>query len=297
MKVSQTSGLRITKAGAIYVGMTLLLGFAAVNTGNNLLFLIVAALLAFMAVSGLSGWQNIKGLSAVVEFPDEIYAGGELFATLHLENRKRYLPSFLLDVTLPGGGSASFFMLPRGGSESELISLTFPLRGVQEPAWARLASPFPVNFFVRWSAIPVSGRCIVFPTPLPGEDDQQGGSPRWWGGENHQRKGGEGELRRISDYTGGEPLKMIHWRLSARSQELKVKELAGTVREPVVIDLNTLPGDPEERLSRGAWLVNKLIRDEGIPVGLRLGDKLLPPGDSRGHRLRLLAALGAYDPA
>ena len=90
---------------------------------------------------------------------------------------------------------------------------------------------------------------------------------------------------------------MIHWRLSARSQELKVKELAGTVREPVVIDLNTLPGDPEERLSRGAWLVNKLIRDEGIPVGLRLGDKLLPPGDSRGHRLRLLAALGAYDPA
>jgi hypothetical protein len=46
--------LRLSKAGASYIALTLLTGFAAVNTGNNLLFLVVSALLAFMAVSGIS---------------------------------------------------------------------------------------------------------------------------------------------------------------------------------------------------------------------------------------------------
>ena len=274
--------------------MTLLLGFAAVNTGNNLLFLIVAALLAFMAVSGVSGWQNIKGLRVSIEFPDEIYAGRETYATVRLENRKRYIPSFLLDLTLPDGGSVSFFMLPRNGSETEILQRTFPLRGEQELAWAQVSSPFPVNFFVRRMGVPVSGRCVVFPRPLPSELAEPGGDRRLVGGDISRLKGFEGDLLRISDYTGAEPIKLIHWRLSARSDGLKVKELTGPVQDPVIIDPHLFPGDTEERLSRATWIVNRLIRDRQIPVGLRLGEKVIAPEISRQHRLRLLTELGRF---
>ena len=274
-----------------------MLGFAAVNTGNNLLFLVVSALLAFMALSGVFGWRNIRGLHAVVAFPDELYAGRECFVTLRLENRKRYLPSFLLDLTLTSGGSASFFMIPRNGRETEILPLTLPRRGAQTLPWARVSSPFPVNFFVRWTGIPVDGRCIVFPQPLPWDMADTEGDRRWGVGDNLRRKGGDGELLTISDYTGGEPLKLIHWRLSARSQGLKVKELSAPAEEPVMVDPLLLPGGLEEQLSRAAWLINRLMGHRQLPVGLRLGERVIAPGESRRHRLRLLTALGCYDPA
>ncbi len=267
------------------------------NTGNNLLFLIVSALLAFMTLSGLSGWQNIKGVRGVIDFPDEIYAGRETLVTVTLENRKRYLPSFLLQLTLPHGGSALFFMLPRNGSESETFTVTFPLRGAQEPGWGELSSPFPADFFVRRTGIPLSGCCTVFPRLLSSPLTEPAGGRPDRGGESSLRKGDEGELFRISDYSGAEPLKRIHWRLSARSQGLKVKELSGSLQEPVLIDPLLLPGDREERLSRAAWLVNRLMREQQLPVGLRLGGRLFPSASSRRQRLRLLTELGRHDQA
>ena len=286
--------MRITRAGAVYIGVTLLLGFAAVNTGNNLLFLIVAALLAFMAVSGVVGWQNIRGLRATVDLPDEVYAGRECFVTVRLENRKRHLPSHLLRLTLPGGAPLSFAMLPRSGEAREILSHTFPSRGEQELPPAVVSSPFPVNFFVRRTAVPVSGRCVVFPCLLAGATAGPGGGRRTEGEEESSRKGYEGDLLRIADYSGTEPMRLIHWRLSARSDGFKVKELSGPVREPVTVDPLLLPGTPEERLSRAAWLVNRLIRDRQLPTGLRLGERVIPPGSSRQHRLRLLAELGRW---
>jgi hypothetical protein len=73
--------------------MTLLLGFAAVNTGNNLLYLLVSALLGFMAVSGVLGRWNLAGLGVRIEVPDEIYDGVPTLLTVRLANRKRLLPA------------------------------------------------------------------------------------------------------------------------------------------------------------------------------------------------------------
>ena len=55
-------------------------------------------------------------------------------------------------------------------------------------------------------------------------------------------KGQEGDVSHISDYRGGEPLKLIHWKLSARHDRLKVKELSAASHTPVTIDLDAIPG-------------------------------------------------------
>ncbi len=246
-----------------------------------------------MSVSGVLGVLNIQGLGLRLEIPDEVYAGLGTLLTLQLVNSKRWLPSFLLRVELCGE-SARFTHLPAKGSDCAAVALTFPERGRQHLAYATLSSPFPINFFVRSTRLPLQESLVVFPGPrrclASGVPDQHGGR----GAAPTSARGYEGELLKIVDYSGGEPLKLIHWRLSARHGGLKVKELSAEVSEPVMLDITTLPGRTlEEMLCCGAYLINRFNR-EARPVGLMLEGKVFPPALSRAHRLKLLTELALY---
>lgn len=269
------------------------MGFAAVNTGNNLLFLVVSALLGFMTVSGVIGWLNIRGVALSVHLPDEIYDGQETFVTLRLENRKRWIPSFLLRVDLEGA-STWFHILDGGGTVDETVPLTFRGRGVKELREALSSSPFPINFFVRSTTLPLAISCVVFPRPIPCGLPQSPVAEGGKGGTESRGRGYDGEMEAIADYSGVEPRKLIHWRLSARHGELKVKRLTATSDLPLLIDVATLPGKGlEERLSCGVWNINRSIR-ANRPVGLIIGTKVIPPDTSRPHRLRLLRELALH---
>jgi uncharacterized protein (DUF58 family) len=275
--------------------MTLLLGFAAVNTGNNLLYLLVSALLGFMAVSGILGRWNLAALSVRIEVPDEVYDGVETLLSVRLENRKRLLPAFLIEVVLPAGRT-TFTLVERRGAASETLPATFYGRGSHTVALAQARSIFPINFFVRSFPVPVGRRLTVFPAPRPCRITGEAGLQAADGDLPVARKGYEGELSRIGDYRGGEPLKLIHWKLSARHGQLKVKELSAAARPPVIIEPDLLPGGLEERLRCASYLVGSYLR-ENRPVGLRLGGRTFPPALGRAHKLRLLTELAGHGPA
>lgn len=108
-------------------------------------------------------------------------------------------------------------------------------------------------------------------------------------------KGYEGDVAKIIDYSGADPLKLVHWRLSAKHGKLKVKEMTADVQTPVIIDIDLLPGkNIDENLSRAVYLVNRLMRSNR-PVGLKLRERKIAPAVSRAHRLRLLSELALYD--
>lgn len=269
------------------------MGFAAVNTGNNLLFLVVSSLLGFMAVSGFLGWVNIRKIKVALVFPDEIYAGKDVFVTVRLENRKKVMHSFLLRVDA-FGKSLRFPLLEKGSQDSGALTVVFRERGETVPVNVVLSSPFPINFFTRISTLSVDTLCIVFPTPRecalldgPGQRDARGEAFSF-------RRGSGGDIAKIRDYTGSEPMKLIHWRLSARHEGLKVKELTAPSETPLVVDIHSLPGASlEENLSYGTCLINKAVR-AGRPVGLRLGTRFVRPDLTRTHRLHLLTELALY---
>lgn len=101
-------------------------------------------------------------------------------------------------------------------------------------------------------------------------------------------------METIADYTGVEPLKLVHWRLSARHENLKVKQLTSLADVPLMIDIAQLPGQSlDDRLSCGAWVVNRSIR-ANRPVGLVTGAKVIGPDTSRLHRLKLLTELALH---
>lgn len=263
------------------------------NTGNNLLFLIVAALLGFMAVSGLLGWANIQGLEVECTLPDEIYCTLPTLVTIRLRNAKRALPSFLLRLQVLGE-SVTFTLVSARRGETLSLTHAFPQRGLQSFGRCVVTSPFPVNFFVRGRWTELDEEVVVFPTPRPGRASSALGLEGEIGQARSLRRGYEGEVEKIGEYTGAEPLKMIHWRLSARHEGLKVKEMAAFAAPPVILDVEQLPGASlEDRLSLATHLVNTLVRTSR-PVGLRRANDLIPPALSRPHRLRLLKELALY---
>ena len=270
-----------------------MLGFAAVNTGNNLLYLLVSALLGFMSVSGVLGKWNLSKLEVRYLPPDEIYDGLPTLLGIELINRRRWLPIFLMEIIVADRTVFLPLVDQRQGRQKSL-EITLNGRGRRQLPAVSVRSRFPVNFFIRSQSLIIDQEVTVFPMPQPCPDLRQVDPGGGQGTQQNWQKGYEGDIDRISDYQGGEPLKSIHWKLTARHDRLKVKELSATTRKPVVLDLAELPGPGlEQRLRYASYLVTKWLRD-GWPVGLKAGSLDLPPGLGQRHKLLLLQALAHY---
>jgi uncharacterized protein (DUF58 family) len=88
----------VTRAGIIYVIATLLIGIAALNTGNNLLYIVVAAMLAAILVSGIVSAVILRELELDVRLPEHVFAGRPVLGRILLRNPRKYLPSFSIHV-------------------------------------------------------------------------------------------------------------------------------------------------------------------------------------------------------
>lgn len=88
----------VTRVGIIYIVVILLLGVAALNTGNNLLYIIVAAMLAAILVSGVASALVLHDLELDVHLPEHVFAGRATVGHIVLRNPRRWLPSFSVNV-------------------------------------------------------------------------------------------------------------------------------------------------------------------------------------------------------
>ena len=88
----------VTRAGILYVIITLLIGIAALNTGNNLLYIIVAAMLAAILVSGFVSALVLRNLELDVRLPEHIFARRPVLGRILVGNPRRWLASFSIRV-------------------------------------------------------------------------------------------------------------------------------------------------------------------------------------------------------
>jgi uncharacterized protein (DUF58 family) len=92
-RVRDALDFEVTRPGAIYAAIVLVIGIAALNTGNNLLYIIVAMMLAAIAVSGMASALCLRGLELDLKIPEHIFAGTDVQATISVRNPRRWLPS------------------------------------------------------------------------------------------------------------------------------------------------------------------------------------------------------------
>jgi uncharacterized protein (DUF58 family) len=257
------------------------------------LFLVVSGLLAFMSVTGLAGMLNLKGLTPELLPPDEIFAGSSTPFRLRLHNEKQHLPSFLIRVECENGAGVTLPVIARASVAETSVALTFTRRGVTPVGTIRISSPFPVNFFTRFWTFRIDEQFVVYPRLVPGVAGGNGAEVRRNGNAIRRDHGQDGELERIAGYSGREPLRVIHWKLSARGDDLLVKEFGSQSSPPLVIDLDQLAGATlEERISRAAWLVRCWVLRR--PVGLLCGTTMIPPASGRVQSRLLLRELALH---
>ena len=124
----------VTRAGILYVLVTLVIGIAALNTGNNLLYIVVAAMLAALLVSGyVSAWV-LRYLELDVRLPEHIYADRPVFGRIVLNNPRRILPAFSVRVV-------STRKKKRKASKEwqwEPTTFAFPFNRPADQQWLRL---------------------------------------------------------------------------------------------------------------------------------------------------------------
>ena len=252
----------------------------------------VSGLLAFMSVTGYAGMMNLQRLAVELLPPAELYAGQPASFTLRITNRKRHVPSFLLSFSCQGG-VALLAHLPAAATVDLPLELTLPDRGWTNVPSLQVSSPFPVAFFIRSWRLTIGRDLLVYPGLVPCLEQGGGRSGAHARNGRYDERSSSGEVDRIVEYSGREPLRQIHWKLSARSEELKVKQYRFATAEPLLIELENLPGRLEERICCAAWLVHHWAPER--PVGLRLGERLVPPQAGLQQMHQLLAALAVYN--
>ncbi len=97
-RVREAMDYDVTRAGMIYILTSVLIGIAALSSGNNLLYVVVAALLSAILVSGVASALVLRSLQLDVHLPEHVFAGRPMLARLLLRNLSSWLPSFSVRV-------------------------------------------------------------------------------------------------------------------------------------------------------------------------------------------------------
>jgi uncharacterized protein (DUF58 family) len=97
-RVRDAMDYEVTRAGMVYMVITLVIGIASINTGNNLLYIVVAALLSAILVSGIASAVVLRHLELDVHLPEHVFAGRPMLARMLLQNLSGWLPSFSIRV-------------------------------------------------------------------------------------------------------------------------------------------------------------------------------------------------------
>ena len=97
-RIRHTFDYEVTRAGMAYVLAVLVIGIAALNTGNNLLYIVVACMLGAILISGIVSAIALSDLELDVRLPEHVFAGESAPAQIVVRNPRRYLPSFSLSV-------------------------------------------------------------------------------------------------------------------------------------------------------------------------------------------------------
>ncbi|WP_456383682.1 DUF58 domain-containing protein [Persephonella sp.] len=243
-----------------------------------------------MGISGFLGRRNLSGLDLEVDLPEEIFAGTEFPVRVRLKNRKKFFPSFLISFSFEGKKHVVPYIDPRGVYEFHMM-YRYDTRGRKDIDHFDICSVFPFNFFVRCIVYHKKIPVVVYPRPMncpfPPDFSKKG---KAGGSFSTDRTGFYDEMVSIRDYSPGDPLKYIHWKASAKTGVLKTKELTDSSNRPVVIDLDRIKGNREEKISCATHLILELYR-MGVPFGLKYGKKFIKPEFSRRQKALILTEL------
>ena len=306
-----------TSGGGVFLVIIIVVGFAAWNTGNNLLFLVFSLLCSTLFVGWMAARTSLRDLTVSARFPDHIFAAEAAPVIVTLRNNKRVLPSFSVLVEARGPNDeaarrrrhlkrvlAYFSYVPHRSAAEQRVEQLFPTRGHVLIDGFELSTRFPFGFFRRRRRLRARNvDIIVYPKPEVISDELHL-LPMYAGRMPAMRRGAGHDLFSMRDYQPQDDLRHIDWKATARSRRLTVREFTSEDEKRITIVLDTrLPrvggGDLSERFERGVVQAASLIKhfiDERAEVRLVIGEDVGPFGSGTEQLYRCLRRLALVTP-
>ncbi len=231
--------VRLTRIGSSYVIFTIVIGFAALNTGNNALYIGLTFMLGCLLLSGIASKGGLKHLEATVSGVGEAWAGQPSSATLRVTNRSRIWN--VRDVVITAADLGEPVLVPllaRRSSMEVTAPFVFRRRGRVELKTLDLYTRYPFGFFLKKRRVRIQGEVIVFPRILPETPERDRYRPITGEQTTANRPGPGSEVHSFRDYVRGDSLRHIHWKKSASLGRwiMKQTDLEATRIVHVVVD-------------------------------------------------------------
>lgn len=217
----------------MFLAAALAVALAALNTGNNLLYLVFATQLAMITLSGVLSELSIQQLRLRRRLSSRLFATIPARGGWSVTNPRRRLPSLAITVAEAPGRNAQLIdrglaqvpVLAASHSEDLDAAWTFARRGVHRLSGVRVATTWPFGIFEKYYDLAAPLEVLVHPAPrnpagtmsTPLGTDDEGPATR--------RKG-DGTFLGLRDHREGDDPRRVHWPTSARRGRLVAVERA-----------------------------------------------------------------------
>lgn len=281
---------KLTSAGWVFILYTIGVGAGAINTGNNLLYLVFGVFLGLILASGFLSDLSLWGLSVEWTFPHTAEAGAPAAVFPRITNRKKWLPSLSVSVGMEGslrGKSALYKVyvpfISAGQTVSARIEFTPESRGWFQMQNIKLYTRYPFALLEKWWRIhrddgvrgffvtPAIFRLDSADVPISTlnevsvmDAEERGDGPTFYG---------------VRTFREGDNPRRIHWKSSAKKiQELLVREMESErafdilLRCPTPKDLKSWSGRDAEALVSFLASVICAYEAEGHKTYLLIGN-------------------------
>lgn len=270
-------------AGFALTWASVFLAIVAVLIGSQALFFITTAMIATLGACHLQAWLSVRGLRVERVAPPSAQVGDlvTVQVTLWSEKPIRRPLVAVADALPPGLPVADRSpSLPVAPSYQEPVRTQYRFRPLKRGRfrWSGLfvEGTDVLGLVTRMKEYPTAlTEMLVLPRPVPCsvELPAAGG----WGvseAESGQTRGAGIEPRGIREYRTGDPLRHVHWRSTARTGRIVVKEFEAGSQATVALMIDREKGHDvgkdantslEAMVGHAAYLVETLLR-QGVRV-------------------------------
>lgn len=282
-----------------YLAIMIILATGSMLGHSNTLLLVFGMMAGPFLLNGWIVYVMLQRLKVERTAPERVGAGDTFSVDLTIHNGRRYLSSRLLraedqiaNAHEELSGRVLYFRIPAKEARTASYRVRLLQRGRYALGPTLASSRFPFGLGERGRYFETPGEILVHP-PI-GEL-----SPSWWRrvmGEdrivNEQRaRNGvfEDDFRQIREYRQGDAIRSIHWRTSARMNELMVKEFHENREHDAVllVDLFDVADDREFLTELAASLtaticheLSRSLRDANVGFFLSGAENVAVTGTS-----------------
>ncbi len=286
-----------TTGGAVFIGLMVIVAFAAWNTSNNLLFLVLSFITAALVVGFLAGHFGLKKLDVKMRFPESVYANEPTPIVVSLHSRKRFFPTFSVVAEVRGSRPRAedlnerlkellpekwaerisrpplikhtldyFAHVPHSGEIENQLDHVFDRRGKFEIKDFELSTKFPFALFRHRRRLPAQrAEIVVFPELVEIDTDVLQ-TPLETGNVTSRKKGMGRDLIGMREYQPLDDLRHIDWKATARASKMIVRDFAAEdeLRVSIILDIRIKKGEAENSIPLRTQIENAQL---GLSIG------------------------------